>query len=208
MKKIFFIFVLCSSFSLSYAQSKESFVPHSFHIKLLQQYESAIPGAPKRENPGAIFYQYPGKLKFEITGSNALQLITNGEKTWYYTPPAIEGTPGELNISKGPQSQLSTLFDLLRKGMNSNESYQVENLSQNEVRLNFSSQVAEEIDIKQVQIVFSDPSKRFSNIQKIDIYYLDDHQTTFIFQKISKNPTLLNNFFKFEPPPNTRINRL
>lgn len=185
----------------------ESFLPSSFHIEILQEYESALPGGEKRQSEGSIVYRYPGHIRFEITTPDKIVFVSDNKKSWYYTAPAIEGEPGELNISEASESGLSRFFDSLQYGLKTNESYAVEK-NENQVTLTFEQKVAQTLDIKKAVLSFKNSDQSFSNIQRVDLTYLDDHETQLVFKKINLDAKIDEGTFKFEVPANTRINRI
>lgn len=201
------IFILSTVVS-SHLFSSESFVPSTFKVDIAQVYESAIPGGQKRENEGFILYRYPGHIRFEIQTPDRIVFVSDSSRTWYYTAPAIENEPGELNIGQATNSGLSAFFDALQNGLNTNPAYKVENKGL-QTELTFSEDLAQKIDIKNAVLDFSKESEReFKHIKSIHLTYLDGHQTTFLFRKFDFSPELSGEAFKFSPPENTRVNRI
>ena len=181
----------------------ENFLPQNFHVQILQEYESALPGGAKRTSEGSISYQYPGNIRFEIDAPDQIILVSNGKKTWYYTAAAFEGEPGELHISPAQNTGLSSFFDALKHGLQDNLSYTVQ-LTSKQASLSFVEKMAEEIDIKKALIKFKNKNKSFQDISRVELTYLDGHQTAFEFKNIKTSKTFKADTFKFEAPQNTR----
>ena len=115
--KFYLLFLF--SFSL-----QASFLPDSFKSKFEQIEKSAISGKLKKSE-GVLEYRYPGLIRFEFMGKNAMTYIHSQGVTYHYRPPFIEGEKGELTIYKGDKGKLGDFFDSLKKGLKENENYDV-----------------------------------------------------------------------------------
>ncbi len=193
------------------AEASSTYLPSGFRVEVVQEYESALPGGEKRSSEGHILYSYPGQIRFELKTPDHIVFVSDGESTWYYTAPAIEGQPGELNISEAGNSGLSRFFDALTHGLNSNESYQVEK-NDKRATLVFEESMAQQLDIRSAILEFSDNEKRFQHITQVSLTYLDGHQTDLKFKNMRPlgqiDDVKRRDFFRFVPPENTRVNRI
>lgn len=187
--------------------SANTFLPKSFKIDLIQEFESAIPGGRKRQNTAQILYQYPGKVRFEITSPDQILFVSDNETTWYYVASVIEGEPGELNIGRAGSSGISRFFDALKYGMETNPHYQVA-VDGSERVITFTPELARELDIRTAKLHFEREKIEFKNLKKIDLTYLDGHQSALVFNEVTLNPSLEASTFKFEAPPNTRTQQV
>ncbi len=55
---------------------------------------------PKITSGKAVF-SYPSSFVWEVGGANAVKIVSNGKKTWIYSPPEEEGDTPTLAIKSG-----------------------------------------------------------------------------------------------------------
>jgi len=177
-------------------------LPNQFRVNFVQKFESAVTGKTK-QSKGIIEYQYPGKIHFKSEDPDPLVYMSNNKKSWYYTPPFIEGEKGEVRVIE-KNSTLTSFFDTLKKGIESNDFYKVKKKG-NRYDLTFSIDKSNELGV-QAASLFSKKSKltKFDQIQKINLTYNSGKKVNLIFTDYS-NPSFKKKHFNFKIPSNTRV---
>ena len=195
--KIFFLYVC-----LSHVQDVVAFLPNTFSAEFEQVYKSSLSGKEKRSR-GKIDYQYPKAVRLEMKGVEKTIYVSNIRKSWYYSPPFIEGEAGSLTI-KDWKSGPADFFDLLKKGLKSNISYKVKR-EEKKYKIIFSPKIVRKTDIFNATLDFSGASE-FSKLKTVSINYKNRPAVTLHLSKIKENIRFGKGYFQFTPPPNTRIN--
>lgn len=111
-----------------------------------------------------------------------------------------------MNIRKTGKIGLSRFFDILKKGLKTNQYYEVKNKSVSS-ELKFSEKVSKELDIKSAVLIFKNKKHDFDNVEEVQLTYLDDHKIKLKFTKIVTKVPLKKDHFIFKVPKNTRINQ-
>ena len=118
-KKLTFFLLICLSFSLKQVQAQEnkqtilSKISGTNGFKMTFEQQSKYPflKAPKISK-GSLLYSPQRNFVWEIYGDNAGKVISNGKKTWIYTPAEEEGDKGSLVIKTGNYDGVeSIVFD-------------------------------------------------------------------------------------------------
>ncbi|MCY4524112.1 MAG: outer membrane lipoprotein carrier protein LolA [Halobacteriovoraceae bacterium] len=190
------------SISFFYIGNIFAFIPNSFSAKFEQVYKSSLTGKDKRSS-GRIDYKYPKNVKLEIKKPEQTIFVSNSQKSWYYSPPFIEGEAGSLTIKKRQEGP-ARLFDILKKGLKSNKSYKVKKIK-NRFQITFSPKIVKKMDIAHAFLTFSG-SNNFIQLKTVSIEYVNRPTVTLHFSEIKQNITFDNQYFQFFPPPNTRLN--
>ena len=179
-----------------------AFLPNQFRVNFVQKFESAVTGKTK-QSKGIIEYQYPGKIHFKSEDPDPLTYMSNNKKSWYYTPPFIEGEKGEVRIIE-KNSTLTSFFDTLKKGIKSNDFYKVKRKG-SRYDLIFSTEKSKELGV-QAASLFSKylELRKFDHIQKIYLTYNSGKKVNLIFTDYSK-PSFKKKHFYFKIPSNTRV---
>lgn len=162
MKKLILVLII-SNMALG-------FVPRSFTTKYVQIVKNQLTGTPK-ESTGNFDYEYPGKLRLEQKGSDALVYVTNEKTTWIKRDGFMPGDPAEIVIHKGSDKGLSNFFDLLKSGLKTNKNYKVKSEKDYSV-LVFNEQAIKSTGVIETKLQFTG-AKEFKNIASIDINYAD-----------------------------------
>lgn len=186
------------------AKKPSSFLPRSFEASFTKSEKSVLSGKLIKTE-GDLFYQYPSRIRLEEKGKEQSLFISNPFTTYYYKPPVFEGLAGELTISKSSDHHLSNFFDSLKKGLNSNDLYEIKK-EEKKVEFTFTKKGIKSLKILNAEMHFSSGIS-FSQIDRVDITLDNKKKVSFNLQRIKINPTFTKNFFDFDPPKNTRISR-
>lgn len=186
----------------SLAFGKGSFIPRTFEAKFTKN-EKAILSGKTIKSEGEIYYQYPSRIRLEFLGKDKSIFVSNPFKTFYYKPPIFEGVPGELTINKSSSYPLSKFFDSLRKGLVSNDLYNVKK-EEKFLKIAFTPKGEKELKIKAAELSFKSKVD-FGQLTDLKIELLDNKKLNFKFEEIKVNPTLKKDLFTFEAPKDTLV---
>jgi len=186
------------------AKNTSSFLPKSFEASFTKSEKSVLSGKLIKTE-GELFYQYPSRIRLEEKGKDQSLFISNPFTTYYYKPPVFEGLAGELTISKSSDHHLSNFFDSLKKGLKSNDLYEIER-AEKKVKFTFTKKGLKNLKILKAEMHFSN-AINFSQVERVDITLDNKKSVSFNLQRIKINPRFAKNFFDFDPPKNTRISR-
>ena len=195
---VFFLFVFFLGMMWdSQGATKENFVPKKFRASFTQEYKSQITGKIKSGN-GTLDYEFPSKLRFEMTKPDPIIFITNMTQNWYYRPPFIEGEKGELKRNIKGGNVFADFFDSLSVGLKDNDYYKVK-LKKKSAEIIFSEEHALELGLKSANLIFKNAkNKTFLNIKEIDLIYRDLRKTKIIFDSLELKKSFKQKYFIFE----------
>ena len=183
-----------------------SWMPEAFSAQFTQIYTSAVSGKEQR-GEGRLDYAYPGKIKFQATKPDPFIFTSNGQKTWYYYPPFIEGESGELSVQNQGNLWLNQFFDLLRHGPQTNDRFTA--VAQGAIwNLRFKADTAEKVQAKNANLKFKTKNKKFAELQEIELTKQDGKKVRFLLEQINLHPVLAKDYFDFVAPSNTKIKDL
>ncbi len=182
------------------------FLPSSFQTHFVQKVMSEISGKIK-ESEGDLDYQYPGQIKFSVKkGGNSL-FVSNKKKSWYYTPPFIEGEKGNVVIQNSSSLFLSKFFDSLKRGLIDNSFYSV-SAGKGKVEIIFKQDIAGRIGVKKATF----PSNRKVNeikslreLKTMILTRLDDKEITLEFSTFKEDISFQKDHFVFVLPKGTIV---
>lgn len=178
------------------------FLPPTFSSKFEQVYTSTLKGKEKK-GQGSIEYKYPGQIRFETNTPSTVIFVSNGQKSWYYRAPFIEGEEGE--VTESSSSEGSTIyikfFDSLKNGFTSNEYYDVKK----DTTLFFKPKAQKELRIKESKMNFKvKGSQKFEELDSIELTFTDGKKSKLSFLDMKTNQALGADRFNFTPPANTK----
>ncbi len=180
-------------------QAKGNFLPNSFQANYETRYKSIYSGKMKKI-PGKMEYLYPGR--FSLLGK-AATIVRNPQKTWYYTPPGLEGEEGQLTITTTRPGDIFSLFDMIRNGLHSNKNFKVKK-NKNIAELTFSKELQKELNLIKATLYFKN-SIRFMDLIKIELNEASGKNKAYYFSKIDTSKKFKKSHFIFTPPKKTRI---
>ncbi len=201
MKSILFSVIVLS---LNSASVFAEFLPQAFTSKFEQEYISTLKGKTKKGN-GTIEYKYPGQIRFQTNTPSTVIFVSNGETSWYYRAPFIEGEEGEVSESsaKDGSSIYIKFFDSLKNGLVSNIYYDVK--KGEPTTLVFKAKTAKELGIKESSFYFKKKgSQKFEELESINLVFLDGKNSKLNFVDLKVNPGIGADRFNFIPPANTK----
>ncbi len=181
-------------------------LPKQFKIVFEQKYKSKLNNKEKKSS-GVLMYSNPKKIRIEIEKPDMITFVSNGEKSWYYRGPFIEGEPGEVIINQGGENLnlLANFFDLLQKGIESNKIYDVEKKSSSASIL-FKKEYVTKYRLKSVTLNFEDSKQDLNKLKSMQLTYEDGEMGNFEISSIEPKSYDQKNF-EFVIPPNTKISK-
>lgn len=176
------------------------FLPASFSSRFEQEYVSTLKGKVKKGS-GQIDYKYPGQIRFESHSPSTVVFVSNGSKAWYYRAPFIEGEQGEVTETSAREgaSVYIKFFDALKKGLVSNEFYDVKNNV-----ISFKGKTKSDLGINKAQLTFKNNGSTFESLEVIELTFADNKQSKIKFIDLKTNVSLPADKFNFTPPANTK----
>lgn len=184
-------------------KTTHKFLPKSFKAVFKQTYRSSLSGTLK-SSTGNIDYRFPGHIRFETKKPNHIVFVSNKYKTWYYTAPYFKGEKGDLSIQGASKNVLTRFFDVLQKGLKSNDLYTVKKLK-NSYKLIFSKKTKKEVGVKDASLVFKSNTPSFSALKELNLTYLNKKKVKLTLSKIQANYNFKRGHFFFKVPKNTKI---
>ncbi len=200
-----------------------SFLPGKFSVEIDQVYQRFGKGKEVR-TPYTLEYSYPGKMKYLNQKSKSL-FICNKDTSWYYVPSFLKSRPGTVKVNSGESFRLVSLFDSLKSGLTSNETYKVKEISDTEYQLIFTEKSQKDFNVKTANLYISNRSveamrnsraqkmpmkkseKEFTlkDLEKILIEYRDNKKLTLEFKSFESGVDFDSSHFTFSIPENTKV---
>jgi len=207
MKKLFiFIFIICNFFisEALVANSKKDFVPSSFRVKFEQSFKSTISGKLNKSQ-GQLGYRYPGQFRFEVFSPDKSIFVSNGKKSWYYTPPFDKDEEGEVVEKNDPGPFLPEFFDALKKGLKSGSIFTVEK-KKDFYLITFSKDFSKKIGKSSTKLFFSTSNPTdISSLKEMVIVGTDNSEVHLVLSDFDEQPGSIESDFVFKIPPKTHI---
>jgi len=207
LSRVLIFISLCFLSTVSIAKSKKkkaSFLPNSFSAKFEQVYKSALSGKEKKSK-GSLDYKYPGNIRFITKVPEEVVFVSNQTTTWYYTPPFIEGEPGELTIKESGKNVLSRFFDTLSVGLSSNRYYVVKGMERAR-KLKFKKNKVKEVGVKEAILRFKSNVATFKDLISVDLTYADNKKVSLKLSNLKIGAKFKKKHFTFKAPKNTKVN--
>ena len=197
----FFIFFIITF--PSFVLTKENFVPDNFKMNFDQVIQSSVTGKENRSS-GTMEYSYPDRVKYIINGKSPITYVSNKEKSWYYTPPFIEGEEGQVTVKEKGNLLLTEIFDLLKYGLVDNEAYKVKT-ENGIVEIVFEDNIQSKIGILMTRLDFKKSPQNFDRLDSLELIYSNKKKVRLEVKEVKTNLEFDKEYFKFIPPANTRI---
>jgi len=196
MKKIFLGTGLIFIFTSAYAE----FLPQTFSSRFEQEYVSTLKGKVKK-GQGTIDYKYPGQIRFETNTPSTVIFTSNGNRSWYYRAPFIEGEQGELTemSAKDGATVFIKFFDALKMGLASNEVYDFKDNV-----ITFKGKAKTELGVNKAKLSFKNNSQKFDDLDVIELTFSDGKDSKIKFFDLKSNVSFTAEKFNFTSPPNTK----
>ncbi len=179
-------------------------MPKTFKVEFTQVTMGSWSGKVK-ESQGEIDYENPAKIRFKILSPRPSEFVSNGKKSWFYTPAFMQGEKGEVIVQTSNKVVLSKFFDRISQGLTSNSLYTVK-ASNNRFELLFSPVLQKELGMEKSVILFNEgKNKNFQEIQSIELNYKDKKPVVLKFKKMVTPAMFSGGHFIFEIPKETNI---
>jgi outer membrane lipoprotein-sorting protein len=196
---MFLVFLFSSSL---WAQ----FLPDSFKAKYEERYVSTTQKKEKKSH-GTIHYKYPRHIRFEVLSPDPALFISNAEKSWYYTPPFIEGEQGQVVLQESNKLVLIKLLDVLRQGLKSNSVYKIQ-MQKQVATLTFLPTYQKEFQLNKVVLRATknmSDVKTLSELKELDLHQASGQKVTLGFSDFESGVTFAPDHFVFNIPKNTKV---
>ena len=199
MKVFIFTFFLIKSVFAS------DFLPSRFQIDYTESYKSISKGGNVKYQ-GRFSFSYPDKFRLDVTDPDPSNVVSNGVKSWRYTPPFIEGEQGEVEVSKASELPVTKFLKTLKKGIQNNPSFKAV-IKGADITLTMNEPWKKNLGIKQVQLKLKEASKSktLADVNELEIFYSNNNQMKWLFREFKANPVFEKNHFDFQIPAKTKI---
>jgi outer membrane lipoprotein-sorting protein len=183
------------------------FLPASFEATYEESFVSSATGKTTKTT-GKISYQYPRKVRFEILTPNPSTFVSNGEKSWRYTPPFIEGEEGQVEVQKASDLPATQFLDLLKRGINQNPAFKV-SYSKNVMTFSFVENWKKNLGIEKVILVTdardAKSIKSLSDATGLEMHYVNNRTMNWVFKSFKVPVKFKATDFEFQVPKNTKV---
>ena len=153
--------------------------------------------AKKKQSSGKLFFKRPSRVRWETVQPDVSLFVSNGQKSWFYTPPFVEGENGQVLEGKSiSHSQLADAllagsFSVLKEMQIQQQSPTVFILKPDLKKSGGILQAKVEIDLTTKVIC------------KVMLDHLGGNHTEITLSKIELGGVLGDTLFHFKVPPHT-----
>ena len=152
----------------------------------------------KKNSSGVLWVKRPKSFRWQTHEPDPNILVSNGTKTWFYTPPFDETEPGQVIVRKSSEVQSQLLNALLMGAFSSYNKMKIRTLSSEEYLL--TPQAGTAADIQKIRIKI-DPKKK--HITQVHLTHKGGNTSQITLSKITLGGKLTEDLFIFTPPANT-----
>lgn len=209
LKPVLILVVLASSL---FAKNKETtWLPRQFKASFVSIDEDIFNDTVKKTK-GEISYSFPKRLKLEYFSIPKVVYINNLSEIYLYRAPEkdkkLKKVPGELKITNGGRSDLMNFFDSLRvNGLTSNKNYKVKKENKT-AHIVFSKEKAKQLKMIKAKLTFSVNKKYdFKSLSGLEVTLDTEKVLNYELDKIDTNVKLSKEYFVFDIPKNTNVER-
>ncbi len=198
--KVFIITLLLLQSALA-----SDFLPANFVIEYTESFKSISKGGNVKYQ-GRFSFSYPEKFRLDVTDPDPSSVVSNGVKSWRYTPPFIEGEQGEVEITKASQLPVTKFLKTLKKGLQNNPSFKTV-VKGSDITLAMNEPWRKNLGIRQVKLKLkqASQSKSLADVSELEIFYSNNNQMKWIFKEFKSNPGFEKNHFDFQIPAKTKV---
>ena len=162
---------------LQSAQASD-FLPASFVIDYTESFKSISKGGNVKYQ-GRFSFSYPDKFRLDVTDPDPLSVVSNGVKSWRYTPPFIEGEQGEVEITKANELPVTKFLKTLKKGLHKNPSFKTV-FKAKDITLTINEPWRKNLGIRQVLLKVKEgdasQAKSLADVSELEIFYSNNNQ--------------------------------
>lgn len=163
-----------------------------------QQTTDSITLAKKKKSFGKIFFKRPSKVRWETQKPDASLFISNGQQSWFYTPPFEEGEKGQVIEKKSSEVQSQLASALLAGSFSVAKQMKIQKKTESQFVLIPKSGTAGTVTKATLDI---DPTQKL--IKKVTLDHKGGNQTEITLDQIQLAIPLSDDLFNFKIPPNT-----
>ena len=163
--------------------------------------ENIILALKRREkSSGRIAFKRPDKVRWHTLKPDESLLVSNGSKSWYYTPPFSEDDKGQ--VTEGKASGLNSRFAnaLLSGSFSTGNVQKLEKTGKSTFLVMPKQRTAGTVSKAWIDI---DPVKKI--ITKVIMEHNDGNRTEILLTNIKLGVGLEDGMFNFTMPPNTEV---
>ncbi len=200
MKSLLFLLLVSSECFV------KSFVPQPFSANFEESIISRANGKEKKSF-GKLDYKFPSNIRFEVTSPEASVFVSNGQKSWYYVPPFIEGEQGQVTIQKSSKLPLTKFLDSLKDGIEGSKIF-THQYQGNDLILTFSKEAQGQMGLKQVILHSKKEAKlaqKLSEFEKLTLVKGDEQKVNLKLIDLKEDINFGPKHFEFSTPNKTKI---
>lgn len=197
------VFIL-TLFLLQSVQASD-FLPSNFLIDYTESHKS-VSKAGDLKYQGRFSFSYPNKFRLDVSDPDPMIVVSNGVRSWRYTPAFIETEEGQVEVSKASELAVAEFLKTLKKGVKNNPSFKA--VTKGAVMtLTMTEPWKKKLGIKEVFFKLKDASKAqtLADVSELEIFYTNNNQMKWIFREFNSNPGFAKNHFDFQIPPKTKV---
>ncbi len=154
--------------------------------------------AQKKKSSGKIFVKRPSKVRWETQKPDVSLFMSDGQHSWFYTPPFDEGERGQLIERKASEVQSRLTTSLLSGSFSMARDMKIQQKSPSQFVLIPKPGSAGTV----IQAILEvDPNQKW--IHKITLDHRGGNHTEIQLSHIQLGVPLEDAFFRFHTPPNT-----
>ena len=186
------------------------FLPKTFSADFEETVVSVRNGKEIRSF-GKLDYKFPRHVRYEIVSADRQSTFVANPKTcWQYTPPFVEGEPGEVKVRRSEAIQQLRFIDVLAKGRESNKTYAV-SFEKALMVLSFTETGKKEFDLDRLELVArsGDATKALTlaDFNELILQRPNAKPVRMKLLRFSPGVELSAEKFVFEIPKNTKVDK-
>lgn len=152
----------------------------------------------KKTSSGVLWVKRPKSFRWQTHEPDPNILVSNGTKTWFYTPPFDESEPGQVIIRKSSEVQSQLLNALLMGAFSNYNKMKIQTINPQEYLL--TPQAGTAADIEKIRIKIDQNKK---HITQVHLVHKGGNTSQITLSKIDLGKKLTEDLFIFTPPANT-----
>jgi outer membrane lipoprotein-sorting protein len=168
----------------------------TFELSFSQKIKSQLTNR-ERVSIGKLIYQYPKKIRLDF---NDLLIVSNGEKSWYYTKPFQKGEEGTLEVidrKKNESDPLSFIFDTVYEGKSPTKEVTYAQVGK-KILMNFTGSSIQKYSLQNVELVFKEAGLKFQDLTSLHLIKNDGQKVDISLESRSIAPKIGPETFVFD----------
>jgi outer membrane lipoprotein carrier protein len=155
----------------------------------------------KKKSSGKLYLKRPSQVRWETQKPDVNLFVSNGQTSWFYTPPFDEGEHGQLVVKKSSETHSKLANALLAGSFSVVKGMKIEQKSESSFTLYPRRGTAGTIQKATIEV---DLANKF--IRKVILDHKGGNHAEITLSNIQLGSPLKNDLFNFVPPPNTDEN--